>query len=45
MMPAAMNKEALKMAWLMIWNTAATAARFGSHAKQQCDQPRWLIVE
>jgi hypothetical protein len=26
MMPAAMNRPALKMAWLMMWNTPATAA-------------------
>ncbi|MNJ81920.1 hypothetical protein D3C77_809820 [compost metagenome] len=26
MIPAAMNNEALKVAWLRIWNTAATAA-------------------
>ena len=26
MMPAAMNSEALKVAWFMMWKTAATAA-------------------
>ena len=26
MMPAAMNSEALKVAWFMTWKTAATAA-------------------
>ena len=26
MMPTAMNSEALKVAWLRMWNTAATAA-------------------
>jgi hypothetical protein len=37
-MPAAMNSEALKMAWLMMWNTPATAASGVPNAEQQGDQ-------
>ncbi|MNC79730.1 hypothetical protein D3C75_1322930 [compost metagenome] len=45
MMPAAMNSEALKVAWLRIWNTAATAARGLFRPSSRVISPRWLMVE
>jgi len=45
MMPAAMNSEALKVAWLMMWNTPATAASGVSSPKRSTMRPRWLMVE
>ena len=40
MMPAAMNSDALKVAWFMMWNTAATAASGLFEPEQQRDQAR-----
>ena len=45
MMPAAMNSEALKVAWFMMWNTAATAARSRFRPSSRVIRPRWLMVE
>ena len=45
MMPAAMNSEALKVAWFMMWNTAATAASGLSKPSSSVIRPRLLIVE
>jgi hypothetical protein len=45
MMPALMNSEALKVAWLRMWNTPATTASGSSRPNSSGDQPRWLIVE
>ena len=45
MMPAAMNSEALKVAWFMMWNTAATAASGVPMPNSSVIRPRWLIVE
>ena len=45
MMPAAMNSEALKVAWFMMWNTAATAARSRFSPSSRVIRPRWLMVE
>ncbi|MCY1382934.1 hypothetical protein D9M69_710110 [compost metagenome] len=45
MMPAAMNSEALKVAWFMTWNTAATAASGLLRPSSSVIRPRWLIVE
>jgi len=45
MMPAAMNSEALKVAWLRIWNTAATAASGLLRPSSRVIRPRWLMVE
>ena len=45
MMPAVMNSEALKVAWLMMWNTAATAAMGVSRPNRSTIRPRWLMVE
>ena len=44
-MPAAMNSEALKVAWLMMWNTAATAASALFSPSSSVIRPRWLTVE
>ena len=38
MMPAAMNSDALKVAWLSMWKIAATAPSGLSEAEQQGDQ-------
>ena len=38
MMPAAMNSDALKVAWFMMWKIAATAAERAVEAEQQRDQ-------
>ncbi|KWV86332.1 hypothetical protein PFLmoz3_04024 [Pseudomonas fluorescens] len=45
MMPAAMNSEALKVAWLRMWNTAATAASGLLRPSSRVISPRWLMVE
>ena len=45
MMPAAMNSDALKVAWLMMWNTPATTASGVSSPNRSVISPRWLIVE
>ena len=45
MMPAAMNSEALNVAWLRIWNTAATAASGLFRPSSNVIRPRWLMVE
>ncbi len=45
MMPAAMNSPALKVAWLMMWNTPATAASGVPMPNSAVMRPRWLIVE
>ncbi len=44
-MPAAMNSEALKVAWFMMWNTAATAASLLLRPSSSVIRPRWEIVE
>jgi hypothetical protein len=45
MMPAAMNSDALKVAWFIMWNTAATAASGLFRPSSSVIRPRWLIVE
>jgi hypothetical protein len=45
MMPAAMNSDALKVAWLMMWNTPATAASGVPMPNSSVIRPRWLMVE
>ena len=40
MMPAAMNSDALKVAWFIMWKIAATAASGLFEAEQQRDQAR-----
>ena len=45
MMPALMNSPALKVAWLMTWNTPATTASGSSSPNSSVMRPRWLIVE
>ena len=45
MMPAAMNREALKVAWLRMWNTPATTPSGSSSPNSSVISPRWLIVE
>ncbi len=45
MMPAAMNSEALKVAWLAMWNTAATSASGDPMPSSVVISPRWLMVE
>ena len=45
MMPAAMNSEALKVAWLRMWKTAATAASGLFRPSSSVIKPRWLMVE
>jgi hypothetical protein len=44
-MPAIMNSEALKVAWLRTWNTAATAASGEPRPTRKVTSPRWLTVE
>ena len=44
-MPAIMNSEALKAAWLSTWNTAATAASGEPRPMRNTTSPRWLTVE
>jgi hypothetical protein len=39
MMPAAMNSEALKVAWLRMWKIAATMRQRSADAEQHRDQP------
>jgi hypothetical protein len=45
MMPADMNSDALKMAWLMMWKTAATALSGVERPNSSVIRPRWLTVE
>ena len=45
MIPAAMNSEALKVAWFMVWKIAATAASGLPRLSRTVMRPRWLIVE
>jgi hypothetical protein len=40
-----MNSEALKVAWLSTWNTAATAASGEPRPIRKTIRPRWLTVE
>ena len=40
-----MNRLALKVAWLMMWNTAATAAISLFRPNSRVIRPRWLMVE
>ena len=44
-MPAIMNSEALKVAWLSTWNTAATAASGEPKPTKKVIRPKWLTVE
>ena len=44
-MPAAMNNDALKVAWFMMWNTAATAASGLFKPSSSVIRPRCEIVE
>jgi hypothetical protein len=44
-MPAFMNSAALKVAWLRMWNTAATAASGVPKPSSMVTRPRWLTVE
>ena len=45
MIPAAMNSDALKVAWLTMWKTAATSASGELMPMRVVIRPRWLIVE
>ena len=44
-MPAAMKSEALKVAWLTMWNTAATVDIGESSPIRNVISPSWLMVE
>jgi hypothetical protein len=39
-----MNKDALKVAWFMMWKTPATAASGLTSPKRSFMIPRWLMV-
>ena len=45
MIPAAMKSDALNVAWLPMWNTAATFESGESRPRRKVISPRWLIVE
>ena len=45
MMPAAMNSEALNVAWLRMWNTPATTAIGVDRPNSRVIRPRCEIVE
>ena len=45
MMPAAMNRDALKVAWFITWNTAATSPSGLFRPSSAVARPRWLTVE
>ena len=45
MMPAAMNSEALNVAWFRMWKTAATAPSGVFRPSSTVIRPRWLMVE
>ena len=45
MMPAAMNSDALKVAWFMMWKTAATAAIGLLRPSSSVIRPRCEMVE
>jgi len=40
-----MNKDDLNVAWLIMWNTAATVARVLLRPSSSVMSPRWLIVD
>ena len=44
-MPAAMNSDALNVAWFIMWNTAATSASGSFMPSSSVMSPRWLMVE
>ena len=44
-MPAVMKRAALKVAWLRMWNTAATADSGEPRPMRKVISPRWLMVE
>ncbi|MNO03029.1 hypothetical protein D3C81_2236230 [compost metagenome] len=43
--PAAMNSDALNVAWLIMWKMAATSASSLFNPNNSVIRPRWLIVE
>jgi hypothetical protein len=43
--PADMKSAALKVAWLMMWNTATVAAALVPKPRSMVIRPRWLTVE
>ena len=43
--PAIMNKAALKVAWLMIWKMAAATASGEPIPSRHTIRPKWLMVE
>ena len=45
MTPAAMKSDALKAAWLRMWNTPATVASGVDRPNSSVISPRWLMVE
>ena len=45
MMPTAMKSDALKVAWFIMWKTAATAASGLFSPSSSVIRPRWLMVE
>src|SRR5690554_6994897 len=45
MIPALMNSAALKVAWLRIWNSAASTAMGLPMPSSTVIRPRWLTVE
>ena len=45
MIPVAINNDALKVAWLMMWKIAATVASSVSKPSSKVIKPKWLIVE
>jgi hypothetical protein len=45
MMPAAMNSDALKVAWFTVWKTAATRPSSLLRPSSNVISPRWLMVE
>ncbi len=44
-MPALMNRAALKVAWLRMWNIATTTAISVPNPSSIVIMPRWLTVE
>ena len=45
MIPAAMNNDALNVAWFMMWKMAATWPSGVSRPMSSVIKPRWLMVE
>ncbi|MOA65682.1 hypothetical protein D3C78_1921580 [compost metagenome] len=43
--PAAMNRDALNVAWLIMWKMAATSANSLLSPSSSVIRPRWLMVE